>query len=207
MTEAYIAGLETLAAGRQKPLSQMASVASFFLSRIDTLVDPQLEKIQKAGGPNAGLAGRLRGQTAVASAKVAYQMYKEIFNSERFLKLQALGARRQRLLWASTSTKNPEYSDVKYIEPLIGPDTINTVPVETLELYRDHGQPRLTLEEGVQEARQALEDLAKVGISIDQVTDQLVDEGVQKFDQSTEQLNAGLEKKRAAVSSSEKVRS
>lgn len=204
---AYLAGLESLAASGQKPLSQMASVASFFLSRIDTLIDPQLEKIQQAGGPNAETAGRLRGQIATASAKVAYQMYNEIFNSERFLKLKSLGARPQRLLWASTSTKNPEYSDVKYIEPLIGRDTINTVPVETLAVYRDHGKPGLSLEDGVQAAVQVLEDLKKVGISLDQVTQQLEDEGVAKFNKSTEQLNAGLEKKRAALTSSDKVRS
>lgn len=198
VSEAYLAGVETLAANGKKPLSQIASVASFFLSRIDTLIDPLLEKIQQAGGPNAAIAAGLRGQTAIASAKVAYQMYKEIFSSERFLKLAAKGAHTQRLLWASTSTKNPEYSDVKYIDTLIGRDSINTVPVETLAVYRDHGKPGLRLEEGIQDANGVLAGLRQVGIDLDQLTQELEDEGVAKFSKATEQLFAGLEKKRTA---------
>src|SRR5687767_5142242 len=131
VADAYIGGLETLAANR-KPLKQVASVASFFLSRIDTLIDPMLERIMKTDKPQAAIAARLHGQIAIASAKVAYEMYSAIFSSDRFTNLANNGARTQRLLWASTSTKNPTYSDTKYIEALIGPDTINTVPVETL---------------------------------------------------------------------------
>jgi transaldolase len=154
------------------------------------------------------LAGRLRGQAAIASAKVAYQIYKEILASQRWRKLADKGARPQRLLWASTSTKNKAYSDVKYVEPLIGPDTINTMPLETLDLYRDHGQPASRLEQGLPEARGFLDGLRQVGIDLDQITQQLEDEGVAKFNESTEGVFAGLEKKRAALAvSSQQVRS
>ena len=142
VTDAYISGLEILAA-KGKPLERIASVASFFLSRIDVLIDPRLEKIMEAENQQAALATGMHGQIAIASAKAAYQMYKEIFGSERFVRLANKGARSQRLLWASTSSKNPAYSDTKYVEALIGPDTINTVPIETLNAYRDHGRPEL----------------------------------------------------------------
>ena len=127
VADAYISGLETRAA-KGLPIEKVASVASFFLSRIDVLVDPLLEKIIEKRGAEAQTATGLRGQTAIASAKVAYRIYKEVFGSARFRELAALGARPQRVLWASTGTKNPEYSDVKYVEALIGPETINTVP-------------------------------------------------------------------------------
>jgi len=163
-------------------------VASFFVSRIDTLVDPLLERLIAQGGEEAGIANRARGQVAIASAKVAYQIYKEIFAGDRFKKMAAEGARVQRLLWASTGTKNPDYSDVKYIEPLIGPDTINTAPLETLNAYRDHGEPKARLEEDVQEARRVLERLPELGIRLDHVTQQLEDEGVTKFNQPFDKL-------------------
>ncbi|MCL4269896.1 MAG: transaldolase, partial [Anaerolineales bacterium] len=150
VADAYISGLEMLAA-KGMPLKQVASVASFFLSRIDTLIDPILEKKMKADNSQAGTAERLQGQVAIASAKVAYEIYKEIFGSERFASLAKKGARTQKLLWASTSTKNPAYSDTKYMEALIGPDTINTVPVETLNAYRDRGHPEQTLDQEVRE--------------------------------------------------------
>ncbi len=198
VAEAYIAGLEILAA-KGKPLTQVASVASFFLSRIDVLIDPVLEVKMKSDNPPAGLAARLHGQIAIASAKVAYQIYHEIFGSERFKRLASKGAHRQRLLWASTSTKNPAYSDTKYMEALIGPDTINTVPIETLNAYRDHGHPKQTLDRDVAEAYQALSDLSSVEIDLDAVTQQLEDEGVGTFIAAFDRLMVSLKEKQAAV--------
>jgi transaldolase len=187
VVEAYIAGIEARVA-QGKPVKHIASVASFFLSRIDALVDPLLEKLIAQGGKEADLAKKTRGQAAIASAKMAYQIYKEISDSERFRKLAAKGARVQRLLWASTSTKSPDYSDVKYIEALIGPDTVNTAPLETLDAYRDHGEPKYRLEQDVEEAHWVLERLLELGISIDNVTQQLEDEGVEKFNKPFDKL-------------------
>ena len=194
VAEAYIAGIEARAA-QGKPIERVASVASFFVSRIDALVDPLLEKLCAQGGKEADLAKELRGEVAIASAKVAYQIYKEIFGSDRFKMLAAQGARAQRLLWASTSTKNPNYSDVKYVEALIGPNTVNTAPLETLDAYRDHGEPEARLEQDVGDARWALEELPNVGVNIDNVTQQLEDEGVEKFNQPFDKLMATLAQK------------
>ena len=180
VAEAYLAGLAARAA-RGKPLQHVASVASFFVSRIDALVNPLLEKVIAQGGKEADLAKKARGHVAIASAKMAYQIYKEMFWSGRFKELAVQGARVQRLLWASTSTKNPDESDVKYVEALIGPDTINTVPLATLDAYRDHGDPKARLEEDIEKARLILERLPELGISLDHVTQQLEDEGVEKF--------------------------
>jgi transaldolase len=180
VADAYLAGLAARAA-RKHSLNHVASVASFFVSRIDGLVDPLLEKVIAQGGDKAVLAKTVHGQVAIASAKMAYHLYKEIFDSDRFQTLAAQGARAQRVLWASTSTKNPDYSDVKYIEALIGPDTVNTAPLETLDAYRDHGDPKARLEQDVEAARSVLERLPKLGIDIDQVTQRLEDEGVEKF--------------------------
>jgi transaldolase len=174
-------------------------VASFFLSRIDVLLDPQLEKLAASGGPQAPGARELIGQVAIASAKVAYTIYQEIFGSARFKKLAGLGARPQRLLWASTSTKNPAYPDVKYVEPLIGPDTVNTLPPETLEAYRDHGDPALRLTEAVDRAAGFIQRLPELGIDLDQTTQQLEDEGVEKFNQPFDSLMGTLEGKRREV--------
>ncbi len=138
---------------------------------------------------------RVAREVAIASAKMAYQIYKEIFGSERFRKLATQGARTQRLLWASTSTKNPNYSDVKYVEALIGPNTVNTAPLETLDAYRDHGEPEARLEQDVGDARWALEELPNVGVNIDNVTRQLEDEGVEKFNQPFDKLMATLAQK------------
>jgi transaldolase len=193
VVEAYLAGVETRAA-QAKPVKTVASVASFFVSRIDTLVDPLLKKLIAQGGEKADLAGMLHGQVAIASAKVAYQVYKEVFYSDRFRKLADKGARTQRLLWASTSTKNPEYSDVKYVESLIGRDTIDTVPVETLGDYRDHGEPKVRIEQEIEKAGWMLDRLPDLGISIDKVTQQLEDEGVEKFSASFDKLMETLEK-------------
>jgi transaldolase len=136
---------------------------------------------------------------AIASAKVAYEIYKEIFGSERFASLAKKGARTQKLLWASTSTKNPAYSDTKYMEALIGPDTINTVPVETLNAYRDRGHPEQTLDQEVREAYQLLDSLSSVGIDLDAVTQQLEDQGVEKFITAFNRLMASLKEKAAGV--------
>ena len=187
VVEAYIAGIEARAA-QGKPVKHIASVASFFLSRIDALIDPLLEKLIAQGGKEAELAKKARGQSAIASAKMAYQIYKEIFTSDRFRKLVDKGARVQRLLWASTSSKNPDYCDVKYVEALIGPDTVNTAPPETLDAYRDHGEPKARLEQDVWEARRVLEQLPELGIGIDKVTQQLEDEGVEKFNKPFDKL-------------------
>ncbi len=189
VADAYIAGLEDRAA-KGLPIANIASVASFFLSRIDVLIDSKLEKIKVDD------ARKLRGQIAVSSAKIAYQMYKKIFHDDRFQKLADQGARTQRVLWASTSTKNPEYSDIKYVEALIGNDTINTMPLKTLEAYRDHGNPALRLEKNLDEAYHNLDRLAKLGVDLDLVTRQLEDEGIQKFNKPYDSLMSNIEKKR-----------
>lgn len=194
VADAYLSGLEDLAKSG-KPLKNVASVASFFLSRIDVLVDPMLEELRLGSEDDAERAAGLLGQVAIASAKVAYQMYQEIFTSKRFQKLADKGARVQRLLWASTSTKNPDYDDVMYVEPLIGQDTINTLPIETLDAYRDHGKPTSSLEEGTQEAYQVLDRLPEAGIDLDSVTQQLEEEGVEKFIKAFDKLMAALKEK------------
>lgn len=187
VAQAYIAGLEDrLAQG--KTINNVASVASFFLSRIDTLADSMLEKIMAQGGKKTDIAKQARGQTAIASAKTAYQIYREIFNNESFRKLGNKGARTQRVLWASTGTKNPEYSDIKYIEAVIGPDTINTIPVDTMNAYRDHGDPKPRLEQDAAKAGRILEQLSGLGINIDRVTQQLEDEGVDKFNKPFDKI-------------------
>ena len=194
VTDAYLAGIETRAA-QGKPLKHVASVASFFVSRIDAMVDPLLKKRIVQGDREANVAKQVHGQVAVASAKMAYQIYKEIFGSARFKKLADKGARVQRLLWASTGTKNPDYPDVKYVEALIGPDTVNTIPVETLDAYRDHGDPQARLEQDVQRAGWVLERLPELGIRIDKLTQQLEDQGVEKFDQPFDKLMETLAKR------------
>jgi transaldolase len=199
VANAYLAGLEMLAA-RGKPIKQVASVASFFLSRIDVLMDPILEKRRLGGGVEAEAVAGLYGEVAVASAKVAYQIYQEIFTGERFQILAQMGAHPQRLLWASTGTKNPDYSDVKYVETLIGRETINTLPPETLNAYRDHGKPSSQLEEGAETAYRVLESLKQAGLDLDVLTQQLENEGLAKFSQAFEKLMAALREKRAAES-------
>lgn len=191
--DAYLSGIEDrIAAG--KPVENIASVASFFVSRMDTLVDPLLEKMMARNDEQAALAGKLHGQVAVANSKLAYQIYREAFASERFRKLAARGARIQLLLWASTSTKRPDYSDVKYVDELVGPDTINTVPLATLDAYRDHGRPEVRIEHGVDTARWVLAQLPQLGIDMDQVTHQLEAEGDQKFCEPYDHLMETLAK-------------
>jgi len=195
VAEAYIAGLETRAA-RGLPIDRIASVASFFLSRIDVLVDPMLEKLARMDYERAELADSIHGEVALSSAKIAYQRYQEIFGEARFQQLTHHGARVQRLLWASTSTKNPTYSDVKYVEPLIGPDTINTLPLETLHAYRDHGNPAPRITEDSAKAETVFRTLLELGIDLDAVTQQLETEGVQKFIKPYDQLMDTLAHKR-----------
>ena len=196
VAEAYMEGLEARLE-HALPIDVVRSVASFFVSRIDVKVDPLLENLMKEEGERAQLAAQLHGQIAISSAKLAYQIYKEIVDSERFRELARRGANPQRLLWASTSTKNPAYSDVKYIEALIGPDTITTIPMHTLNAYRDHGQPEPRLEKDVDKARWALDTLADLGIDLGELTRQLEEEGVKKFILSYEHLLEAIEKKRA----------
>ena len=180
VAQAYIDGLQDrLAQGGS--VDQVASVASFFLSRVDSLLDPKLEAIQKEGGERGERAESLLGEIAVASAKMAYVAYGEIFGGDDFAKLSAEGAKPQRLLWASTSTKNPSYSEDKYVQPLIGDPTVNTMAQKTLDYYRESGKPAETLGQGTDQADKALGTLESLGISIDEATQQLEDEGVEKF--------------------------
>ncbi len=200
VANAYMSGLERRAA-EGKPLGQVASVASFFLSRVDVLIDQLLtHRIRPEGsvGYDARPAGLL-GKAALGSAKLAYQHFKEIVSSARWTALAGQGAQVQRLLWASTSTKNPAYSDVYYVEPLIGPHTINTMPDDTSLPFADHGTlAENTIEDGVDVARRELETLAAVGIDLDKVTWQLQHEGVQKFIDPYQVLIDALEQKRSA---------
>jgi transaldolase / glucose-6-phosphate isomerase len=198
VVEAYLSGLETLA--QKGRLDSIASVASFFVSRIDTKADGELDKkFAAADADTRALIESLKGKTAIANAKLAYQYYKQAFAGERWEKLVKLGARPQRLLWASTSTKNKAYPDVLYVDSLIGRDTVNTIPLETLDAFRDHGHPAATLDAGVDEARQALAGLEKVGVSLDRVTDELVTEGVDLFAKAADQLYGALADKRAKI--------
>jgi transaldolase len=190
VAEAYIRGLERLVEAGGDPW-QVTSVASFFVSRVDTETDKRLDAI---GGHD-----HLKGRLAIANAKLAYQRYKEIFSGPRWEPLAAKGATPQRCLWASTSTKNPEYRDVMYVEELIGPDTVNTMPKETIEAFQDHGVVRLTLEGGLDEAGQLFEELAQAGIDYDDVTRVLEDEGVQKFADSFDELLDGIAAKRGQL--------
>ncbi len=198
VAEAYIAALEDRV--RQAlPIGDVASVASFFVSRVDTLVDKLLEDRMLVEGSAASKAAALRGQIAVANSKLVYQRFKEIFGSERFKALEAQGARVQRVLWASTSTKNPAYNDVLYVQTLIGPDTVNTLPDETVVAFRDHGQARATVEEELAEARAAFQSLAELGIDVRAVGEQLSVEGVDKFAQSFDKLFTVIAAKRQAL--------
>jgi transaldolase/glucose-6-phosphate isomerase len=203
VAEAYIAGLDARTA-RGGEVSRIASVASFFVSRIDTAVDQLIEARLRAanaeGGADQSPLRWLLGKVAIANAKLAYQMFKEIFRGPRWEALAKNGAHVQRLLWASTSTKNPRYRDVRYVEELIGAGTINTMPPVTMDAFRDHGQPRPSLEEGVDEAREVMATLDQVGISMRAVTDQLVNEGVRLFADSLDQLLVAIEKKRQSDS-------
>jgi transaldolase len=198
VAEAFIAGLEARKL-KDQPLAQVASVASFFLSRIDVLIDPLLMKLAESGGDRGRQAHNLLGQIAIASARQAYQIYKEIFEGPRFRPLAQQGARPQRVLWASTGTKNPDYSDVKYVEALIGPETVNTLPKETMDAYREHGNPAARLEEDLKKAADMFSRLRELGIDIDEQTRKLEDEGIRKFIEPYDSLMTTLEAKRRKI--------
>jgi transaldolase len=186
VAEAYLSGLERLVEEGGDP-SRVASVASFFVSRVDTEADKRLDAI---GGRD-----ELKGKLAVANAKLAYEDYERIFSGQRWEALAAKGATKQRCLWASTSTKNPAYSDVLYVESLIGPETVNTMPEETIRAFQDHGTVALTLEDGVDDAKRLLDELAEAGVDYDDVTDTLEREGVEKFSESFSDLIESIRSK------------
>ncbi|MGA7806536.1 bifunctional transaldolase/phosoglucose isomerase [Bradyrhizobium sp.] len=200
VAEAYLAGLEKYVAAGGDP-AHVASVASFFVSRIDSMVDKQLdEKIARANDPSEKeRLAALKGKVAIANAKLAYQDYKRLFAGPRWDKLAAKGAKPQRLLWASTGTKNKAYRDVLYVEELIGPNTVNTVPPATLDAFRDHGKVRDSLEENVEDARQVLAELEKSGVSLDAITAELVEDGVRQFADAADKLYGAVAHKRAVV--------
>jgi transaldolase len=189
VVEAYLRGLERLVAGGGDP-STVNSVASFFVSRVDTEADKRLEELGRSD---------LQGRLAIANAKLAYEHWQQAFSGDRWEFLLGKGARTQRCLWASTSTKNPAYRDVLYVEDLIGPEVVNTMPLETVRAFQDHGEVRETLEEGLDEAHALLGELAKAGVDYDDVVATLEAEGVQKFDDSFEGLLSGIQEKLTAV--------
>ena len=202
VADAFISALEDRNA-EGKEISHIASVASFFVSRVDTLVDQLLEDKIKVSSDSAEQQKlkSLKGKAAIANARLVYQDFKHIFQAPRFETLKHSGAHVQRPLWASTSTKNPAYRDVLYAEELIGPDTVDTMPLETIENFLDHGKVRRSVEDNIQQAKDELEELEKVGIHYDQVTKQLQDEGVQKFADSFHELFKGIESKKQTIQS------
>lgn len=185
--EAYISGLEDRITAN-KSLEEVTSVASFFLSRIDALLDPELKL--------KGLDD-LKGQVAIASAKKAYDIYKNVFSGNRFKKLASKGAKRQHLLWASTSTKDPTFSDIKYVSALIGPETINTIAPETLNAFRDHGRPENRLDDDMDKASKVFENLKDGNIDIDVITQKLEDEGIEKFNTAYDDIIEAIKKKKS----------
>jgi transaldolase/transaldolase/glucose-6-phosphate isomerase len=187
VTDAYLSGLEDRLKNNQS-IDHIESVASFFLSRIDVMLDPVLKQKK---------LDDLVGEVAIASAKVAYEKYKDVFFGERFKKLEKLGAKKQKVLWASTSTKDPSFSDVKYVEALIGPNTINTLPLETIDDFRDHGKVQDHLENNLMHSKMVLQKLKENDIDIDEVTQKLEEEGIQKFNKSYETLLKAIESKKS----------
>ena len=195
VAEAYVNGVEALAA-RGGNLKKMAGVASFFISRIDTLIDGMLNEELKStsNATQQALLKSLLGKVAIANGKLTYQKYQRIFSGPRWEKLAAKGAQTQRVLWASTSTKNPNYRDVIYVEELIGPDTVNTMPPATIDAFRDHGKLRNSLTEDIPGAQKTMDDLAKAGISMKEVTDKLTVDGVKLFADAFDKLLGAVEK-------------
>ena len=191
VADAYLNAMEARIAAK-KPVGRVASVASFFVSRVDTEVDKRLEKL-------GGAATSLLGQAAIANAKLAYELFGELFSGPRWMKIRDAGARVQRPLWASTSTKNPRYGDVRYLEGLIGPETINTVPPETLQLFEEHGVVRRTLSPRADDARDTMRQIAEAGIDFDDVTQTLEDEGIEKFEVSYRKLLGVIAGKRQTL--------
>ena len=191
VADAYLNAMEARMAAKN-PVTRVASVASFFVSRVDTEVDKRLEKL-------GGTAAALLGQAAIANAKLAYELFGELFSGPRWTRIRDAGARVQRPLWASTSTKNPRYGDVRYLEGLIGPETINTVPPETLQLFEEHGVVRRTLSPRADDARDTMHQIAEAGIDFDDVTQTLEDEGIEKFEVSYRKLLGVIAGKRQAL--------
>jgi transaldolase len=188
VANAYLTGL--LSYGRVGgDFSRVASVASFFVSRVDTVIDKQLSSLENPR------AAALQGRTAIANSKLVYQRFKKLFSGERFEGFKQRGARVQRLLWASTSTKNPAYRDTLYVDELIGPDTVNTMPPSTIDAFRDHGEPKPSLERDLDQAQQVIDDVREMGIDLDEVTKQLQQDGLVAFSDSYDQLLATLETK------------
>jgi len=190
VAHAYVEGLEERVS-KDMPIDKIASVASFFISRIDGKID---EKIDAGTGGDEAKA--LKGKVAIANAKLAYAWYQEFIASDRWQKLAAKGAQPQRLLWASTGTKNPEYPDTLYIDELIGPDTVNTMPPKTMDAFRDHGNVAVTLTKDVEGARKTIADAERLGLDLDGVTKTLVDEGVASFTKSFDDLLAAIGKQK-----------
>ncbi|HEY9514426.1 MAG TPA: transaldolase [Gemmatimonadaceae bacterium] len=199
--EAYLAGLEDrVAAGR--PIRQISSVASFFVSRVDTEVDKRIGALLSGASPEvAARLKKLQGRVAVANAKLAYALFREAFSGPRWEALTAHGARLQRPLWASTSTKNPAYRDVLYVEDLIGPDTVNTMPPATIEAFRDHGEVKRTVDSGLDAERALLAEMESLGISLASVTDKLLVDGLASFQKSFDTLIARLDEKARKLAS------
>lgn len=195
VAEAYIAGLEQFAKNGGD-VSRMASVASFFISRIDSAVDAIIETRLKASkdAREQEQLKSIQGKVAIANGKQTYEKYQAIFSTPRWKALAAKGAQTQRVLWASTSTKNPAYRDVLYVEELIGPDTVDTIPPATLDAFRDHGKPRQSLTEDLPAAHKTMETAARLGISMKEVTDKLTDDGVRLFSEAFDKLLAAVEK-------------
>jgi len=197
--EAYLAGLEDRAKAG-KPITGLASVASFFVSRVDTEVDKRLDALAaKRTGADRDRILALRGKAAIANAQLAYKLFRERFSGARWEALASAGASVQRPLWASTSTKNPAYRDVMYVEQLIGPDTVNTMPPATIDAFRDHGEVARTVDADLPGAQRVLDDLKAVGVDLSDVTDQLLREGLASFQKSFDSLTAGLVKKSSAL--------
>lgn len=189
--KAYISGIKDRI-GQGKPVKNIVSVASFFISRIDAVIDPKEEDFVALSAEQIHFAIKIRGQVAISSAKIAYNIYKETFGSEQFLKLGALP---QKLLWASTSPKNPEFSDIKYVEALIGSNTINTIPLKILEAYRNHGDPAIRLESDIEEASWVMSELSEMEIDINKITKKLEHDGVKQFINAYNNLIDAIEKK------------
>ena len=201
--EAYLAGLSQRAK-KGLELNRIASIASFFVSRVDTAVDPMLEEKAKQNPGKAAEILALQGKAAIANAKLAYEMFLKKFGSSRFADLEKKGARRQRPLWASTSTKNPKYQDIYYVEALLGPESVDTMPPATIDAYRDHGKPEIRLTRDMDSARQVMEKLATAGVDMKAVTHKLEIDGVASFSKSYESLIATVDSRRQAIFS-EKV--
>lgn len=195
---AHAAGLEERLR-RGQPIDRIASVASFFVSRIDSAIDKEIDRRVEEGDPEADALTALRGKVAIANAKMAYQWYLDFIESDRWKALAAAGAMPQRLLWASTSTKDPAYPETLYVDALIGRDTVNTIPPKTLDAFRDHGTVAETLTRDVDEARHVLDEAARLHLNLDEVTDRLVREGVSAFAKSFDALFAAINRKHAAV--------